>query len=98
MRKVIVFFVVFIMMLFSYTKKDVNTDLNNNDYNALIQAAETSSSDADKIDNYLKAIDIKPYDLKAYNALLDVYKSDAVFTVKEENGLKKKLLMKKEQI
>lgn len=66
-------------------------NLNNNDYNALIQAAETSSSDADKIDNYLKAIDIKPYDLKAYNALLDVYKSDAVFTVKEENGLKKKL-------
>ena len=32
MRKVIVFFVVFIMMLFSYTIKAVNSDLNNNDY------------------------------------------------------------------
>ena len=63
----------------------------NNDYeNNMIQAAAASGTE-EKIDYYLKAIDIKPTETAAYMALIEAFKDDAVFSVEEEAKLKKKI-------
>lgn len=65
----------------------------NHDYqNTMLQAAAASSS-GEKIEHYLKAIDIKPTETEAYIELLDAFKDDAVFTVEEESELKKRINM-----
>lgn len=65
----------------------------NHDYqNNMLQAAAASSS-GEKIEHYLKAIDIKPTETEAYIELLDAFKDDAVFTVEEESELKKRINM-----
>lgn len=63
----------------------------NNDYeNNMIQAAAASGNE-EKIDYYLKAIDIKPTETEAYLQLVETFKDDAVFSVEEEAALKKNL-------
>lgn len=63
----------------------------NNDYeNTMLQAAAASSND-EKIEYYLNAIDIKPTKTDAYLELVETFKDDAVFTVEEEAELKKKI-------
>ncbi|WP_462410828.1 serine/threonine protein kinase [Neobacillus sp. Marseille-QA0830] len=64
---------------------------NNASYNSNIQMAEKESSESRKIDDYLRAIDIKPTETKAYMGLIDTFKNDAAFTVDEEEKLKKKI-------
>lgn len=64
---------------------------NNADYSKMLQVAKTSSTDSDRIENYLKAIDIKPTETTAYLELLEAFKSDAEFTVEEEGQLQKKI-------
>jgi eukaryotic-like serine/threonine-protein kinase len=67
----------------------IQTD--NDDYNQLVQMAEKASADSNKIDSYLKAIDIKPMEKQAYVGLIDAFKNDAAFTVEEEEQFKKKI-------
>ncbi|WP_066315523.1 serine/threonine-protein kinase [Bacillus sp. FJAT-29814] len=67
----------------------IQTD--NDDYNRLVQMAEKASADNNKIDYYLKAIDIKPMEKHAYVGLIDAFKNDAAFTVEEEEQFKKKI-------
>lgn len=63
----------------------------NNDFeNNMIQAAAASGTE-EKIDYYLKAIDIKPTETEAYLQLIETFKDDAVFSVEEEAKLKKKI-------
>lgn len=66
---------------------------NNADYNSHIQMAEKASTDANKINYYLQAIDIKPSETEAYLGLIETFKSDAAFTVEEEEKFKKKINM-----
>ncbi len=63
-----------------------NHDFENN----MLQAAAASDSE-EKIDYYLKAIDIKPTETKAYIQLVETFKDDASFSVEEEAQLKKKM-------
>jgi eukaryotic-like serine/threonine-protein kinase len=69
----------------------MNVQTTNADYDTNVQIAVKASSDSKKIEYYLKAIDIKPTEKEAYIGLLDSYKDDAAFTVKEEEKLKKKI-------
>lgn len=63
----------------------------NNDFeNNMIQAAAASGTE-EKINYYLKAIDIKPTETEAYLQLVETFKDDAVFSVEEEAELKKKM-------
>lgn len=63
----------------------------NNDFeNSMIQAAAASDTE-EKIDYYLKAIDIKPTETEAYLQLVETFKDDATFSVEEEAKLKKKM-------
>lgn len=63
----------------------------NNDFeNNMIQAAAASDTE-EKIDYYLKAIDIKPTETEAYLQLVETLKDDATFSVEEEAKLKKKM-------
>ncbi|WP_284036494.1 serine/threonine-protein kinase [Neobacillus sp. 114] len=69
----------------------MNIQTNNADYNKTLQMAEKASTDQAKIDYFLKAIDIKPVETKAYLGLLNAFKGDAAFTVPEEEQFKKKI-------
>ena len=63
----------------------------NNDYeNNMIQAAAASNNE-ERIEYYLKAIDIKPTETEAYLELVEAFKDDATFSVEEEAELKKKI-------
>lgn len=63
----------------------------NNDYeNNMLQAAAASNNE-EKIDYYLKAIDIKPTQTAAYLELIEAFKDDAAFSIEEEAELKKKI-------
>lgn len=70
---------------FNYLKNKTN----NNNYDLYMINAQTSVSDEEKVDNYEKAIEIKPDAVEAYIGIVDTYKSDAVFTIDEENNLKR---------
>ena len=63
----------------------------NDDYNHHLEMAEKAANDRSKIDYYLEAIDIKPIQNDAYLGLMATFKSDAAFTVKEEEQFKKKI-------
>lgn len=62
---------------------------NNADYDSTLQMAEKAVTDEQKIDFYLRAIDIKPTENDAYLGLFNAFKSDAAFTVEEEEQFKK---------
>lgn len=70
---------------FNYLKNKTN----NNNYDLYMINAQTSVSDEEKVANYEKAIGIKPDAVEAYIGIVDTYKSDAVFTIDEENNLKR---------
>lgn len=82
----VVFFVVF-----GFFGLMMRSNTNSHDYENNIMQAEASSSTEDKINYYCNAIDIKPYENRAYLGLIDAFKLDAVFTTEEENALKKRL-------
>lgn len=63
----------------------------NDDYNHHLEMAEKAANDRSKIDYYLEAIDIKPIQNDSYLGLMATFKSDAAFTVKEEEQFKKKI-------
>ena len=59
------------------------TNVNNNEYDALITVVEATSFD-DKIDSYKQAISIYPYDTRAYIKILEAYENEGRFS-KAEN-------------
>jgi eukaryotic-like serine/threonine-protein kinase len=63
----------------------------NDDYMTKLENARAAGADTNKVDNYLKAIDIKPTETKAYEELVEVYKNNASFSVEEEEELTKKM-------
>jgi eukaryotic-like serine/threonine-protein kinase len=69
----------------------MNIQTNNDDYTHHIEMAEKAANDVTKTDYYLKAIDIKPTINDAYLGLMAAFKSDAAFTVEEEEKFKKKI-------
>lgn len=66
-----------------------NTD--NVDYSNNLQMAVKASTDVEKINFYLTAIDIKPTVKDAYMGMIDAFKDDASFTIEEEEKFKKKV-------
>lgn len=69
----------------------MRTVTNNADYNQNILLAEKASTPEKKADFYEKAIKIKPMAIDAYLGMIDAFKDDAVFTIEEEEVLKKNL-------
>ncbi len=69
----------------------VKSYINGSDYENNILQAEKSATDEDKIEYYARAIDIIPDNPKAYYGLIDTFKGDAVFTVGEEELLRRKV-------
>jgi eukaryotic-like serine/threonine-protein kinase len=69
----------------------MNIQTNNDDYTHHIEMAEKATNDVTKTDYYLEAIDIKPTVNEAYLGLMAAFKSDAAFTVEEEEKFKKKI-------
>ncbi|MEH6993431.1 serine/threonine-protein kinase [Neobacillus drentensis] len=61
----------------------------NDDYYTNIENAEAATAESKKIDYYLKAIDIKPTETKAYEELVNTFKYNASFSVEEEETLTK---------
>ncbi len=62
---------------------------NNQNYESYIIRAQNTSNEEEKIDYYLQAISLKPDEKLAYEGILALFKSDAVFTVEEEEQFKK---------
>lgn len=60
----------------------------NNNYEAYLLQADTSSGTEEQIENYIKAIEIKPKSLEPYYGLIRAYKDDAVFSLEEEAQFK----------
>ena len=71
--------------VFNYLK----TETNNSNYDNFMAVAQTSVVDEEKVENYVRAIEIKPDSVEPYIGIVDTYKSDASFTIEEENSLKK---------
>ncbi len=64
---------------------------NNSDYENNILQAEKSAATQEKLDYYVRAIDIKPAETQAYYGMIEAFKDDAVFSVQEEEQFKKKI-------
>lgn len=64
---------------------------NNSDYDNNIRQAELSATDTEKIEYYMRAMDIKPGDSEAYFGIIEAFKDDAVFSVEEEEQFKKRV-------
>ena len=62
---------------------------NNSNYDNFMAVAQTSVVDEEKVENYVKAIEIKPDSVEPYIGIVEIYKGDASFTIDEENSLKK---------
>ncbi|MDM5329947.1 serine/threonine-protein kinase [Neobacillus sp. CF12] len=69
----------------------MNIQKTNDDYNTNLENARAQAADSTKVDYYLKAIDIKPTETKAYEELVGTFKNNASFSVKEEETLTKKI-------
>jgi eukaryotic-like serine/threonine-protein kinase len=67
----------------------MNISTINDDYQTNIENAKAATADSKKIDYYLKAIDIKPTETKAYAELVNTFKNNASFSVEEEETLTK---------
>lgn len=67
----------------------MNISTTNDDYDANIENAEAATAESKKIDYYLKAIEIKPTETKAYEELVNTFKNNASFSVEEEETLTK---------
>lgn len=66
----------------------IHIKISNDDYESLLLQAEKSATSEEKIEYCTEAIQIKPTNTKAYFALIDAYKEDAVFTIDEEAQFK----------
>ena len=62
---------------------------NNSNFDNFMIIAKTSVTDEEKVENYEKAIEIKPNSIEPYIGIVDTFKSDASFTIEEENSLKR---------
>ncbi len=80
-----------LFVLFGLFSLAMRSNTNSHDYDNYIVQAEASSATEDKIEYYCNAIDIKPYENRAYYGLIDAFKNDASFTTEEETTLKKRL-------
>ncbi len=60
------------------------TTINNNDYENLLSVSESTAVD-DKIDSYMKAIDIYPEKLDGYEKMLTAYEDDGTFGKKQND-------------
>lgn len=65
--------------------------VNSSNYDNNILQAEKSANDEEKIAYYMNAMDIIPGNLDAYYGIIETFKSDASFSVEEEEILKKKI-------
>lgn len=65
--------------------------VNSSNYDNNILQAEKSANDEEKIAYYMNAMDIIPGNLDAYYGIIETFKSDASFSVEEEEVLKKKI-------
>ncbi len=80
-----------LFLVFGIFGQVMNIRTNNADYDINIQMAEKAAIDANKIDYYLMAIDVKPTAHKAYLGMIDAFKGDAAFSIEEEEKFKKKI-------
>ena len=91
--KIAVFLIsIFLMMAGFFTGifyKKLRIDYENSDYESKINAAKHAINYNDRVDDYLKAIQIKPDDPEAYLGMTDLFKEETQFTLDEE-----KLLLK----
>lgn len=62
---------------------------NDNNFDLYMIEAQTAGADEDKLGGYEKAISIKPDNPEPYIGIVDLLKSDASFSVEEENYLKR---------
>lgn len=72
-------------VVFNYLKNK----LNKSNFDNYMIVAQTSVTDEEKVENFEKAIGIKPYSVEPYIGIVDTYKSDASFTIEEENNFKR---------
>lgn len=72
-----------VMLLLGFSSKILEVNLNNNNYDTLVSVV-SSTSLSEKISSYKKAIEIYPYDTRAYMYMLDAYEDEGNFG-KEEN-------------
>ncbi len=70
---------------FNYLKNEAN----NSNYDLFMINAQTAVADEEKVENYEKAIAIKPNSVEPYLGIVETYKSDAIFTIEEENNIKR---------
>lgn len=80
-----------VFLLLGVLCQGLKNHLNNSDYDNHIRQAEMSATMQEKVDYYLKAIEVKPGEVTAYKGLVEVYKDDAVFQVEEEEQFKKSI-------
>lgn len=73
-----------LMLVSGFGCRIAATNINNNNYDTLVTVSE-STSISDKIDSYKKAIDIYPYDTRAYAAVLSAYEYEGEFGKKEND-------------
>lgn len=72
-------------VVFNFLKNKTN----NSNFDNFMIIAKTSVTDEEKVENYEKAIEIKPNSIEPYIGIVDTFKSDASFTIEEENSLKR---------
>lgn len=67
----------------------MKTQVNNSNYELNIAQAEKATTSEEKIDYYLKALDVQPTSIEAYHGLVEAFKEDVDFSTDEETTLKK---------
>ena len=72
------------MLVSGFSCKVLATNMNNNNYDILVSVV-TSTSLSEKISSYKKAIEIYPYDTRAYMCMLDAYENEGKFGKKEND-------------
>lgn len=72
-----------VMLISGFSCKTFATKVNNNNYDSLVSVV-SSTSFSEKIASYKKAIEIYPYDTRAYMYILDAYENEGKFG-KQEN-------------
>ena len=72
------------MLILGFSTKVFATNMNKNNYDTLVSVVP-STSIQEKISSYKKAIEIYPYDTRAYMYMLDAYESEGKFGKKEND-------------
>lgn len=73
-----------VMLISGFSSKVLATNVNNNNYDTLVSVV-ASTSLTEKIASYKKAIEIYPYDTRAYMYMLDAYENEGDFGKKEND-------------